>query len=147
MEERYFSTLLKVALLHGCLSPFLDCTNGTKSHKTWQLFSFSITLTNLAQIAVATSRPTVTLPNTKHCFLLSSYASFLRENWHRLESFRLSYKYKNQEIKILATLFFKIKIILREPWQCLLKVMSVCFFVNSLKSNTLNIPVWSITRK
>ena len=25
--------LLKVSLLHGCLSRFLNCTNGTKSHK------------------------------------------------------------------------------------------------------------------
>ena len=27
------STLLKLTLLHGCLSRFLDCTNGTKSRK------------------------------------------------------------------------------------------------------------------
>ena len=25
--------LLKLTLLHGCLSPFLNCSNGTKSHK------------------------------------------------------------------------------------------------------------------
>ena len=25
---------LKVTLLHGCFSRFLNCTNGTKSHKT-----------------------------------------------------------------------------------------------------------------
>ena len=25
-----FATLLKVTLLHGCFSPFLNCTNGTK---------------------------------------------------------------------------------------------------------------------
>ena len=28
------ATLLKVTLLHGCFSRFLNCTNGTKSHKT-----------------------------------------------------------------------------------------------------------------
>ena len=28
------ATLLKVALLHGCFSRFLSCTNGTKSRKT-----------------------------------------------------------------------------------------------------------------
>ena len=39
MEECFFSkvagfaTLLKVALLHGCFSRFLNCTNGTKSRK------------------------------------------------------------------------------------------------------------------
>ena len=27
------ATLLKVALLHGCFSRFLNCTNGTKSRK------------------------------------------------------------------------------------------------------------------
>ena len=40
MEECYFSnvaglkltTLLKVTLLHGCCSRFLNCANGTKSH-------------------------------------------------------------------------------------------------------------------
>ena len=30
----YPAALLKVALLHGCFSHFLNCTNGTKSHKT-----------------------------------------------------------------------------------------------------------------
>ena len=42
MEKYYFSkiadekpaTLLKVTLLHGCFSRFLNCTNGTKSCKT-----------------------------------------------------------------------------------------------------------------
>ena len=28
-----FSVRLKVTLLHGCFSRFLNCTNGTKSHK------------------------------------------------------------------------------------------------------------------
>ena len=27
------ATLLKVILLHGCFSRFLNCTNGAKSHK------------------------------------------------------------------------------------------------------------------
>ena len=33
MEECQFSpaTLLKLTLLHGCFSRFLNCTNGTKS--------------------------------------------------------------------------------------------------------------------
>ena len=30
----YPATLLKVTLLHGCFSQILNCTNGTKSHKT-----------------------------------------------------------------------------------------------------------------
>ena len=36
MEECYFhpATLLKVTLLHGCFSRFLNCTNGTESRKT-----------------------------------------------------------------------------------------------------------------
>ena len=31
------ATLLKITLLHGCSSRFLNCTNGTKSHKASQL--------------------------------------------------------------------------------------------------------------
>ena len=39
MEEYYFcrlkpATLLKVTVLHGCFSRFLNCTNGTKSRNT-----------------------------------------------------------------------------------------------------------------
>ena len=43
MEECYFccrlkpATLLKVTLLHGCFSRFLNCTNGTKSRKAPQM--------------------------------------------------------------------------------------------------------------
>ena len=33
------TTLLKVTLLHGCFSRFLNCTNGTTSRKTSQKFS------------------------------------------------------------------------------------------------------------
>ena len=32
------ATSLKVTLLHGCFSRFLNCTNGTKSRKTSQFF-------------------------------------------------------------------------------------------------------------
>ena len=31
------ATLLKVTLLHGCFSRFLNCTNGTKSRKASQI--------------------------------------------------------------------------------------------------------------
>ena len=36
MEE--CQALLKVTLLYGCFSSFLNCTNGTKSHKTSHIF-------------------------------------------------------------------------------------------------------------
>ena len=32
------ATLLKVTLLHGCFSRFLNCTNGTKSYKASHMF-------------------------------------------------------------------------------------------------------------
>ena len=32
--------LLKVTLLHGCFSRFLNCTNGTKSRNAPHIFSF-----------------------------------------------------------------------------------------------------------
>ena len=34
----YPATLLKVALLHGCFSRFLNCTNGTKSRNTLHIW-------------------------------------------------------------------------------------------------------------
>ena len=34
--------LLKVTLLHGCFSRFLNCTNGTKSHNTSHINLFSV---------------------------------------------------------------------------------------------------------
>ena len=34
--------LLKVTLLHGCFSHFLNCTNGTKSHNTSHINLFSV---------------------------------------------------------------------------------------------------------
>ena len=34
LHAKSFTTLLKVTLLHGCFSRFLNCTNGTKSRKT-----------------------------------------------------------------------------------------------------------------
>ena len=36
------ATLLKVTLLHGCFSCFLNCTNGTKSHKAFHIKKSSI---------------------------------------------------------------------------------------------------------
>ena len=35
------ATLLKVTLLHGCFSPFLNCTNGTESRKASEM-KFSV---------------------------------------------------------------------------------------------------------
>ena len=43
---------LKLTLLHGCFSSFLNCTNGTKSRNTPQLFYH-----HLQKIAVAMSNP------------------------------------------------------------------------------------------
>ena len=43
---------LKLTLLHGCFSPFLNCTNGTKLRNTPQLF-----YRHLQKIAVAMSNP------------------------------------------------------------------------------------------
>ena len=48
MQECYFkqscrlqpATLLKVTLLHWCFSCFLNCMNGTKPYKAWQLGSW-----------------------------------------------------------------------------------------------------------
>ena len=34
------TTLLKVTLLHGCLSRFLKCTNGTKPHNASRIVSY-----------------------------------------------------------------------------------------------------------
>ena len=34
----YLATLLKVTLLHGCFSRFLNCTNGTRSRETSHIF-------------------------------------------------------------------------------------------------------------
>ena len=41
MEECYF--LLKVTLLHGCFSRFINCTNGTKSCNASLIISASET--------------------------------------------------------------------------------------------------------
>ena len=40
------ATLLKLALLHGCFSRFLNCTNGTKSRSASQLLAFTDVLKN-----------------------------------------------------------------------------------------------------
>ena len=34
------ATLLKVTLLHGCFSRFLNCTNGTKSRNASHVFKY-----------------------------------------------------------------------------------------------------------
>ena len=41
MVECYFkpATLLKVTLLHGCFSRFLNCTNGIKSSNSSRMFA------------------------------------------------------------------------------------------------------------
>ena len=36
------ATLLKVTLLHGCFSHFLNCTNGTKSRNASHLCDFGV---------------------------------------------------------------------------------------------------------
>ena len=42
------ATLLKVALHHGCFLRFLNCENGTKSHKASHLFHHSLVISIIA---------------------------------------------------------------------------------------------------
>ena len=43
LHAKSFTTLLKVTLLHGCFSRFLNCTNGTKSRKTSHIYLACLT--------------------------------------------------------------------------------------------------------
>ena len=43
LQAKSFTTLLKVTLLHGCFSRFLNCTNGTKSRKTSHIYLACLT--------------------------------------------------------------------------------------------------------
>ena len=45
LQAKSFTTLLKVTLLHGCFSRFLNCTNGTKSPNASQMFVLQVMCT------------------------------------------------------------------------------------------------------
>ena len=70
MEENYFqpATLLKVTLLHGCFSRFLNCTNGTKSHKA----SHMINVTRTFDIASLIAGVTKMLPLYQNVYVFGA---------------------------------------------------------------------------
>ena len=51
------ATLLKVALLHGCISHFLNCTNGTKLRKASQC---QLNLNKIEKIKIVRKRNFIT---------------------------------------------------------------------------------------